>query len=106
MLTPECVTFAIKADSRIEIAASRACNLPIFQQFLDLLESYSGRLPTQEQIAIDFVNISKLEWTVSTAKTNIKIMLDWAKHLRLAPESYQNKKKRADKQKDTPSLFR
>ena len=105
ILTPECETFARQPNRRVELAAPRAKKMPMFRQFLELVQSYSDRLPKQKEIAVDFMRKANLDWTVGTAETNVKIMLDWARHLRLAPEPFLAAQKGRFRKKKSLPLF-
>ena len=84
-LSPECESFARQSATRAQLTAPRALQMSAFKQFVDLLGSYGATMPQHNQIARDYVARLGIAWRVGTAETNIKIMLDWARHLHLAP---------------------
>jgi len=85
LLNPNCEVFARQPDQRIVLTVSRVYKFPLFETFIKLLHSYPNHLPKQKDIAGDFLRKIDVAWKIGTAETNVKIMLDWARHLKLAP---------------------
>jgi hypothetical protein len=62
-----------------------ALNLPAFRAFLGILERYKQLGRSQHDLGLELRETLNLEWKDGTAKVNVKILLDWARHLGLAP---------------------
>ncbi len=80
-----CHTFALDPTRRIEIARSAVSQWPVFSAFVTILIERSSSRLSHKELAILLGEKSDLQWKISTAETNAKIMLDWARHLGLAP---------------------
>ena len=84
MVEPECHIFALNSERRREMAKEAFLKWPIFKTFVEILREYSTRLLTQKQLGSILVERCGVDWNAGTAETNVKIMLDWARHLGLA----------------------
>lgn len=62
-----------------------ALNLPAFRAFLGILDRYKQLGRSQHDLGLELRETLDLEWKDGTAKVNVKILLDWARHLGLAP---------------------
>ena len=96
--------FFVNADKRPEIFGERALNMKSFATFVDILHSSTSKLSHLE-LGRALCKGLKVEWKDGTAKTNAKIMLDWARHTNLAPEIYSSlRRKKEQRSKDSPTL--
>ena len=71
----------------MEIAKNFVRNLPIFTEFLTILKNSSKKI-SQKKIGEKLNSNLNLKWGASTSETHVKVMLDWARHLELAPKIY------------------
>ncbi len=88
MVAPECEDFANEPTKRLEIAREAVAGWPLFNRFLAILEDNQTARLTQRDLGEALSKESDLGWKPSTAETNAKICLDWARHLRLAPTQF------------------
>jgi Restriction endonuclease len=88
MVHPDCNSFVSDSEKRHEIVMKAATSWPIFNIFLDILNDTKYSKLTYKKIGDLVSEKYNLEWKDETAKTNVKIMLDWARHLKLAPNRY------------------
>ncbi len=79
--------FVSKPDSRAEIFGKKALNIESFKIFIEILMNNQVRISLKE---LGKLLVKKLntDWSDSTSEVIVKIMLDWARHSRLAPEGY------------------
>lgn len=82
---PECYAFALQPDRRIEVAQKAALRWPAFATFLRILTTVSSQRISLKRIAKQLSMECNVDWRAATTETNAKIMLDWARHLELAP---------------------
>lgn len=82
---PECYPFALDPDRRLEIGRAAALKWPVFSTFIRILTTISSRRISHKVIAQRLSEDCGVEWKRATVETNVKIMLDWARHLGLAP---------------------
>lgn len=87
-VSEECHAFVLNPDRRCEIAKTAARRWPIFDTFLSVLNESVPRSLPHAKIAEALVAKTGVAWKPGTAETNAKIMLDWARHLRLAPKPH------------------
>lgn len=106
---PDCHTFALDSDRRVELARTTIAKWPVFAAFLRVLQANATRTLTHKQLAERLEEGYSTSWKPSTAETNVKIMLDWARHLRLAVGAYAHSArgqfKRTSSRQDELSLF-
>jgi hypothetical protein len=84
LVLPECKAFALDSSSRVRIAHAAVSQWPLFSAFLNILAERSEELLSNKQLAELIASKFDLNWKESTAETNAKIMLDWARHLGVA----------------------
>jgi len=109
LLTPFAREFVRRETERPKIFASMAVKMQVFKIFVEILEANSVRMLTDAELGVELNNRLSMGWTVGTAKTNAKIMLDWARNCELAPERYQDawhKGRRRAASRYQPGLFR
>jgi hypothetical protein len=77
----------INADREARRAhfAAAVLRLPAFAQFLNLLAEYGQTGCTHLELGRRLTSALGVQWKDGTGHTNVKIMLDWARHLGLAP---------------------
>ena len=81
----DCYTFAHDEDRRKELAREAAVKWPVFQNFIEILNENASVPLTHIKLGQLISSRCAVNWKPETAKTNAKIMLDWARHLELAP---------------------
>ncbi|MFZ5868096.1 MAG: restriction endonuclease [Thermodesulfobacteriota bacterium] len=87
-ILPECHAFASDARRRTEIARDAVSRWPVFSDFLSILAEHSSTRLSLKELASELLERTGAAWKTSTALTNSKIMLDWARHLGLAGGPY------------------
>jgi len=87
-VTNDCFTFALNADFRVDFARSAVSAWPVFSALINILKEHEAMRLSHKKLAELLVDRCSLDWKTSTATTNAKIMLDWARHLGLAPGEY------------------
>ncbi len=106
---PACHTFTLNPERRVELARTTVAKWPVFAAFLQVLEANASRTLTHKQLAERLAERHSTTWKASTAETNVKIMLDWARHLGLAVGPYahsaRGRFKRASSREDEHPLF-
>jgi hypothetical protein len=103
----ELLIFVNKPDLRHEIFAQRALRMKSFATFIDILNE-NGRKLSHLELGHALRTALNADWRDGTAQINAKIMLDWARHIKLAPDVYASLRgKRNDEGEDDPqtSLF-
>lgn len=80
-----CYSFVNNRDKRREISKQAALKWPIFNAFMSILNDNISKPLSQRALANELVRRCELPWRLSTAETYSKIMLDWARHLGIAP---------------------
>lgn len=87
-VNPALVQFVMQPDKRAEIFAFGALQIRPFREFVQILEAnQSVKLPL---IALGnlLAEVLGTTWKQTTAETTAKILLDWARHAKLAPGVY------------------
>ncbi|MBE7511456.1 MAG: restriction endonuclease [Anaerolineales bacterium] len=103
---PVAIEFADNPRDRKTIFSERAMQIQPFSTFVAILHDADSNAQLT-----DIAQILKLrlgvDWTDGTAEVNAKIMLNWARHLDLAPAHLSKKKthKFTDPDSDQQSLF-
>jgi hypothetical protein len=85
LVTPECYTFALNPERRREMAKDACLKWSIFKTFVEILSENSTRSLSLKQLGTALIKRCDVDWKIATAEINAKIMLDWARHLNLAP---------------------
>jgi|GEM_PF-527319 len=108
-LQPDCHAFALDPSRRVEMARATVTKWPVFADFLRVLTVNTLARLSHKELAGRLATRFTEHWKTTTAETNIKIMLDWARHLGLAPGPYahsvRGQFKPAPPQEATMSLF-
>jgi hypothetical protein len=84
----ECHAFVQDVVRRTEIARKAVVKWPVFSEFIKILAEHVSTRLSHKQLAQHLLTRSGASWKTSTAETNAKIMLDWARHLGLAAPPY------------------
>ncbi len=82
---PEGEEFVSNPDRRALLFAQGALQLTSFSRFLKILESHQVKGNTLLKLGLELGENLGTNWKNSTAETMAKIMLDWARHAKLAP---------------------
>lgn len=90
--------FISKVGERKEIFLEAASSMELFKLFIKILNKHSKSGLTLENLWIELKNEMVKEklnvnWADSTGETNVKIMLDWTRHLNIAPGVFIKTKK-------------
>ena len=81
----DCYTFALDEDKRKELSRKTVLKWPVFRNFIEILNENASVPLTHFKLGQLVISRCRVNWKPETAKTNAKIMLDWARHLELAP---------------------
>ena len=81
-------------EKRLEIFAKAALNIRSFAIFIDVLQQHKDKRLSLAQLGMKLKEKLGTDWKEGTAKTNAKIMLDWARHAHLAPKVWLYKWRR------------
>lgn len=95
-------------DARLRIAEDALLEWPLFVCFLKVLKANKDKKLTHAQLAEIFIQESKVKWTMSTTMTQIKIMLDWARHMNFAPGRFSHTRRgsfKKNKDQEQKKLF-
>ncbi|MGB2929627.1 MAG: hypothetical protein WBB70_12015 [Desulfobacterales bacterium] len=82
---PKGEEFVSNPDRRALLFAQGALQLTSFLSFLKILESHQVKGNTLLKLGLELGENLGTKWKNSTAETMAKIMLDWARHAKLAP---------------------
>jgi hypothetical protein len=82
---PKTEEFVSNPDKRAFLFAQGALQLTSFSSFIKLLESHQVKGNTLLKLGLELGKNLGADWKNSTAETIAKIMLDWARHAKLAP---------------------
>ncbi len=82
---PKAKEFVSNPDRRAFLFAQGALKLTSFSRFIKILESHQGKGNTLLKLGLELGENLGTNWKNSTAETMAKIMLDWARHAKLAP---------------------
>jgi len=85
---PKAVEFVSLPERRAELFGEGAVKIRAFATFVEILNEYKHRGRTLAELGVELNRRLGVEWKESTAKTNAKIMLDWARHTGLAPGAF------------------
>ncbi|MBW2198341.1 MAG: hypothetical protein JRF58_10955 [Deltaproteobacteria bacterium] len=77
--------FVQNRDKRPALFAEGALQMPSFSIFMELLESHRFKGNTLLGLGVELEEKLGTNWKESTAENSAKIMLDWARHAKLAP---------------------
>lgn len=87
-ILPKAVEFVSSSERRAELFGEGAVKIKAFATFIEILNEYKHKGRTLAELGVELNHRLGVEWKESTAKTNAKIMLDWARHTGLAPGTF------------------
>lgn len=87
-VSPECYDFVSDRQKRTEIGKKCVNQWPIFNDLMVIMNDNRFMKLPLKQIGQLLIAKCNVDWKATTAETNAKIMLDWARHLGLAPGTY------------------
>ncbi len=103
---PKGMQFASSTENRPTLFAEGALKMSSFATFVNILETHKDRGQTLANLAIELRDKLRTDWKNGTAETNVKIMLDWARHTNLAPGIFAENRRGARRgrksEKDLP----
>lgn len=73
------------APLRRETFKLAVLKLDVFRKFLSILDKHKVAGKPHSELGRELRELLGVEWKDGTAKTHVKIMLDWARHLNIAP---------------------
>jgi DNA polymerase III delta prime subunit len=74
------IDFVADPEHRPELFLHAATRIPAFATFLEALRSRPPESWTSEDLSKEVAHRLNVDWKPGTAATNVKIMLDWARH--------------------------
>lgn len=87
-LLPDAFTFVENVSERPRLFAEKAQSIDIFKSFVEVLNENAETGCGLNELGVKLREKLNTNWANSTAKTNAKILMDWAKHAQLAPTVY------------------
>jgi hypothetical protein len=82
---PKAEEFVSNPNRRALLFAQGALKLASFSRFIKILESHQVKGNTLLKLGLELSEYLDTNWKNSTAENMAKIMLDWARHAKLAP---------------------
>jgi hypothetical protein len=92
-LTNELFQFVSEPQKRPEIFATGAVKLRSFAKFVEILIAHQNEGLSHKELGVALRDQLGMRWKTSTAETNAKIMLDWARYAGLAPGNFAKSRK-------------
>lgn len=90
---PLCQQFATNPEQRPTLFADQALKLTSFAAFIGILNDNNHKGSPFSTLSQEITKRLNANWTRGTSETNAKIMLDWARHAKLAPGAFAINKK-------------
>jgi len=87
-VTNDAINFVNFIEERPKLFAEKAMKIRPFNVFIDVLKENEQMKCTLHDLGIKLKMKLNAYWTESTATTNAKILMNWAKHTSLAPVIY------------------
>ena len=81
---PKAIEFVAAPQKRPALFAEGALRIKAFVTFIQILEVYKDTGRSLSQLAVELRERLGVDWKDGTAETNVKIMLNWARHSNLA----------------------
>lgn len=88
-VTRDLLTFVKDVESRQIMFAEKALALPCFATFVDILKAYKDVGRSHKEIANELKLKMNADWKQSTAEAHVKVMMNWARHVSLAPGVFE-----------------
>jgi hypothetical protein len=82
---PKGIEFVLNPDKRPMMFAESALLIPSFSVFIDILKTHQVKGNTLLGLGLELRDTLGENWRESSAEVIAKIMLDWARHAKLAP---------------------
>lgn len=82
---PKCFEFVSNPERRPNLFAEGALKLESFAEFIEILNAYKDKGNTLLGLGFELRAKLGVSWKESTAEKIAKILLDWARHTKLAP---------------------
>lgn len=82
--------FVSHPEKRPLLFAEGALKLKAFKTFVEILEAHKDEGRNLSELGTELRKRLGVNWNDSTAEVNAKIMLNWARHTKLAPEVYDS----------------
>jgi hypothetical protein len=82
---PKCFEFVSHPERRSSLFAEGALKLESFTKFIDILHAHKDKGNTLLALGFELREKLGASWKESTAEKTAKILLDWARHTKLAP---------------------
>jgi hypothetical protein len=95
------IEFANEEKRGHVFGATALSHFPSFATFVKLLEKFKHQRLTHLSLGRALRDELGINWKDGTAKTNAKIMLDWARHTNYAPPVYSSSRKKASEDHTT-----
>ena len=90
LLKPKASEFVSHPEKRPFLFAESAKKVETFKTFVEILEAHKDTKLTLSELGTKLQERLGVNWKDSTAETNAKIMLNWARYTKLAPELYDS----------------
>lgn len=84
-VAPECNAFVNDLNKRVKIASECVLKWPIFKDFVNIIIDNKFTRLSHSHLGKILQKRNHLHWKEGTAEVNVKIMMDWARHLNLVP---------------------
>jgi len=85
---PKAFEFVSSPERRAALFAEGALRMPSFETFVDILDTHKDTSCSVSQLGVELKRKLRADWKESTATSNAKIMLNWARHTNLAPGAF------------------
>ncbi len=82
---PEAREFVLAPEKRLALFAEAALKIESFATFISIVKAHKHAGLTVAELGIELREKLAVDWKDGTAETNAKIMLNWARHAKLAP---------------------
>ena len=98
---PKAFEFVSSPQERAALFAEGALRMSSFATFIDILDANKDTGCSLSQLGVELKRKLRANWKESTAVSNAKIMLDWARHANLAPGAFARTKKEDRESKES-----
>jgi hypothetical protein len=90
---PKGVEFVRNPEKRSILFAESALKIASFSAFIDILKTHQDKGSTLLKLGLELRDALRANWKESTAEVVAKILLDWARHTKLAPGVFAQMRK-------------
>jgi len=87
------IEFVKYPENRPDIFAEGALKIPLFSQFIKILNNNKDSSLSMKELATLMKNNVYQNWNEGTGEVNVKIMLNWSRYSKLAPDTFQKSRK-------------